>query len=547
MKRIGFYLLTVLSVLFIIGCSAGNDTGKDGEKSSTDSKASGVSTDGTLNLVNIDANGFGDRIEPLWLNRGGMDQRLLFRSLFLPDVDLQNLNSDLAEDHSVSDDGLTYTITMKDDVKWHDGEALTADDVIWSIETVLKATQVNAIYTNAFSSIVGAEDWVGGDSDSLSGITAEGNVITVNLDNPVGNFLPVLGQFAIYPKHLLKDENPLEIHNAAFWENPVGNGMYKLEKLEPGNFATLVPADTYEGTKPKIQKIVVTAVAEPTSAAKTGKVDFFNTNVAEFVDSMEEVEGYAAHPIDILFYRYFLVNIKDADGNVNEKMADKRVREALMYGIDRKSLTEQLYPGLAATLNTGVPPNFDESYADAPEYEFNPEKAKELLEEANFDFSETVKLRFYYGDQTSINFMTAVAQYLTELGMKVDVLQFQADPTTELYTVKDYDIALKGLSSFGYEEWYGEYESSNSNMVNIFGDEGVFDSEVNKLKQTVDIEERETILQDLQKLEVENLYKLPLYTVNSYYYVNEEKLKTSGIYGNPWYNYDMKFEEWEIK
>lgn len=548
MKKVGFYLFVVLSVLFIIGCSPEKDVAnEDSTKSSNDSAVPVAENDGTLNLVTINSNGFGERIEPLWLNRGEMHQRLMFRSLFLPDVDLQNLNPDLASDYEVSDDGLTYTITMKDGLKWHDGKDLTAEDVVWSIATVLKATQVNAIYTNAFSSIQGAADWIAGESDQLAGISADGNTITVKLDNPVGNFLPVLGQFAIYPKHLLENENPLEIHNAAFWENPVGNGMYKLEKLEPGNFATFVPAETYEGTKPKIQKILLTAVAEPTSAAKTKQVDFFNTNVAEFIDSMKGIDTFVAHPIDILFYRYFLVNIEDTEGNVNEKMTDKRVREALMYGIDRKSLTEQLYPGLAAVLNTGVPPTFDESYTDAPEYEYNPEKAKELLKEANFDFNETIKLRFYYGDQTSINFMTAVAQYLTELGMKVDVLQFQADPTTELYKVRDYDIALKGLSSFGYEEWYGEYESTNSNMVNIFGLDGIFDDEVAKLKETVDPVERKGILQELQKQEVENLYKLPLYTVNSYYYVNEEKLKTAGIYGNPWYNYDMKFEEWEIK
>ncbi|MFD4929469.1 ABC transporter substrate-binding protein [Peribacillus butanolivorans] len=511
------------------------------------SSVASSTSDDALNIATIAAEGLGDKLPHLWLNRGDLSQKLMFRSLFLPDADLKNEKPDLAESYTVSDDKLTYKITMKDGVKWHDGQNLTGEDVVWSIGMVLKASQVNAIYTSAFSSIEGAEAWIAKKSDHISGISVDGKTITIKLSKPVGNFIPVLGQFAIYPKHLLKDENPLEIHNSDFWKNPIGNGMYKLEKLEPGNYASFVPAETYEGKKPKVKKIVLTTVSEPTSAAKTGKLDFFNTNVVEIIESMKSVDNFAANSIDMLFYRYLVVNIQDAEGNKNEEMADKRVREALMYGIDRKILAEKLYPNLATSLNTGVPSSFNEYDTEASEYEFNPKKAKKLLQEANFDFNKTIKLRYYYEDQTSINFMTAVAQYLTELGMKVEVLKFQGDVASELYKMKDYDLALKGLSSFGYEEWYGEYESKNANFKNVFGSEGIFDNAVNRLKGTEDMKERQEILSELQNLEVEHLYKLPLYTIKSYYYVNEEKVKTSGIYGNPWYNYDMKFEEWEIK
>ncbi|EKN66493.1 oligopeptide ABC transporteroligopeptide-binding protein [Neobacillus bataviensis LMG 21833] len=544
MKKMKLFLLTILSAMLIIGCTPKKESSTASK--ADDSKPAATKNDGTLNIANVGEK-FGDKFTALWLNRGQLEQKLMFRSLFLPDADLKNLKPDLAKDYKVSDDQLTYTLNMKENVKWHDGQPLTAEDVVWSIGTVLKAAQVNAIYTSAFSAIEGADAWKEGKAETLSGITADGNTITVKLTRPVGNFIPVLGQFAIYPKHLLKDENPLEIHNANFWKNPIGNGMYKLEKLEPGNFAVFVPADTYEGAKPKIEKIVVTSVSEPISAAKAGKIDFFNTNVAEFIEGMKSVDSFKANPIDMLFYRYFIVNMQDADGKVNEKMADKRVREAILYAIDRKSLTAQLYPELATLLNTGVPSTFDEYDKNAPKYEYNPEKAKQLLKEANFDFNEKIKLRYYYGDQTSINFMTAVAQYLTDVGLKVDVLKFQGDATSELYQIKDYDIALKGLSSFGYEEWYGEYESSNANFVNIFGKKGTFDDAINRLKATSDDKERAKILKELQKLEEENLNKLPLYTTKTYYYINDSKVKTAGIYGNPWYNYDMKFEEWEIK
>jgi len=549
MKKFKVFVLILVSALLIVGCSSKNNANTPAEKEENNQQtpSAKVESDGALNITYFDPNGLSDRIAgDVWLNRGDLYKVLMFRSLFLPEPDLQNVNPDLAESYEVSDDKLTYTIKMKDGLKWHDGDDLTAEDVAWSIKTVLKASQVNAIYTTAFSAIEGSADWKDGKSDDLSGISTEGNTVTIKLDSPVGNFIPVLGQFAIKPKHLLENENPLEIHNSDFWKNPVGSGMYKIEKIEPGNYVTFVPAETYEGTKPKIQKLVLTAMSEPTAAAKTGKLDFFNTNVAEFIEGMKEVDGFSSHPIDILFYRYFVMNIQDAEGNKNEKMADKRVREAIMYAIDRKTLTEQLYPGLSALISTGIPTSFDESYEDAPEYEYNPEKAKQLLEEANFDFNETIKLRFYYGDQTSVNFMTAVAQYLTNIGMKVDVLKFQGDATTELYKTRDYDIALKGLSAFGFEEWYAEYASTNQSLINIIGKEGHFDELVKKLNETEDLDERQAILTELQKLEVEHLYKLPLYTTKNYFYVNDNKVKTAGKFGNPWYNYDMDFEQWEI-
>jgi len=76
------------------------------------------------------------------------------------------------------------------------------------------------------------------------------------------------------PKHLLKDVNPLEFHNASFWTHPIGNGMYKVEEFHPGNYALFVPYENYDGPKPKIARVLLLAVADPIVAAQSGKLDF---------------------------------------------------------------------------------------------------------------------------------------------------------------------------------------------------------------------------------------------------------------------------------
>ena len=85
------------------------------------------------------------------------------------------------------------------------------------------------------------------------------------------------------------------------------------------------------------------------------------------------------------------------------------------------------------------------------------------------------------------------------------------------------------------------------NFVSILGKDGYFDAKVNELRETTDPVKRNQILVDLQKLEQKYLYKLPLFILQNIYYVNTAKVKTPGIFGNPWYNWDYKFQDWEIK
>lgn len=488
------------------------------------------------------------RMRHCWVDNGYFYQQLTFRALFLADHTLQNVEPDLASGYEISDDGLVYTITMKDNLKWSDGEPLTAQDVAFSIKTLLRASQANGIYTTAFGKIEGADAWIDQSADDLAGVSVSGNTITLTLSEPCANMIQVLAQFVIYPEHCLADADPLEIHNNVFWEKPVGSGMYYVSEFNAGNYFVLEPNPYYEGEAPHIQKVQVNFVGNNIAEAQGGHMDYFDTNAPSDISEMDKLSAYQKYPVDMMFYRYFICNLQDMDGNVNQLIADKRVRQAFMYAIDTESLISSIFPDLATRTCTGVP-SYDSRYdSSLDQYPYDPEKARQLLEEANYDFSTPLRIRYYYTDQSTIDFMEAIAYYLGEVGITCDVQMFQESGTQGMFITRDYDLTYKGLSAFDISEWYSEYTSSNKNFQNILGGNTVFDDLTNQLMTTTDADQQAEILKELQALEQEELLKLPLATFKSIIYINRDRvwIPDDVEFGNPRYRYDMQFEQWKM-
>lgn len=489
-----------------------------------------ASASNTLKLVlsTNDGSTTDDRVPTPWMNHN-LATSLMFRSLFLADSTLQETSPDLAEEMTVSEDGLTYTITMKEGLKWSDGEPLTADDVIWSIDMVQKATRKNSIYSAAFGNI--------------SEITADGNVITMKLSAPYAQMDDILAQFSILPKHCLENEDGESIDSCEYWKNPVTSGYYMVGEFNVGNYFTLVPNPNYEGTAPKIENVTVSFVTDFLTAAQSDSADFLYGNASDLVEGMEALDNYTSVPIDVLFYKYFIFNMEGVDGNVNEAMQPVEVRKALIECIDRATLAT-LYPN-ATVLNSGVP-NSDEAY-NGFEYTFDAEKGKAALEASGYDMSRPLKICYYNNDQTSIDLINTIVYYLEQAGLTVEAT-LSNDGTTDLFTTRDYDIGFKGLSSFSLNEWYAEYLSNSATFANIFGGDTKFDEAVSALSAAIADEDRKAALETLQTLEQENLYKVPLFTVGNYVYLSDNVVLPEGVeFCNPLYTCDIDYEEWTVK
>lgn len=488
--------------------------------------------------------GMGDKIDYPWMNLfilGG----LMWRTLFFVEPDMTTLNPDLASGYTVSDDGLTYTIDFVGG-KWSDGEDLTVEDVVFSIKSNLKAAASNGIYTSAFAKIEGAAEWRDGAADDLAGLTVDGNKITIKLSSPHSILPNVLAQFVILPEHCLKDADLLEIANNEFWGKPVTSGMYRVDEFKVGAYYTLVPNKYYDGPAPKIPKIIVHFVADTITAAQAGLVDMYNTNSQADISELSKISGMKMYPVDIMFYRYFLANIEGVDGKANPAMADVRVRQALMYAIDRATLAESLFPGLATVSNGGV--SNDNPASIGTEYPYNPDLAKQLLTDAGYDFTRPIRILYYYSDQATVDFMDAISYYLGEIGLKTEVVKTSSG-TQDLFKTREYDIGYKGLSAFDISEWYGEYSASNANFKNVFNADPAFDGPINEYLAATTQEAKDAALAALQQLEAEKVYKLPMYTIGNNVFINEDhvQLPEGIVFGNPWYKTNIHFEDWELK
>ena len=199
-KMLAAFMATALIVGSLVGCGSSTKketTAATAASGETTAESTAAVEGGTLKLsvTTGDGSTSDDKIPTPWYNRI-MATNLMFRALFIADSDLTNPQPDLAESVEISEDSLVYTITMKEGLKWSDGEALTAEDVKWSIETALKAATVNSIYTSAFKNI--------------SDIAVDGNKITLTLSTQYAAIHDVLAHKYILPKQSQENDYQLK-------------------------------------------------------------------------------------------------------------------------------------------------------------------------------------------------------------------------------------------------------------------------------------------------------------------------------------------------
>lgn len=531
-----------LAVLFFVANTSGDAVSSGGISGGTTTSEGTISSTVSELIMPLGAATDGVITVP-WKN-AHWTSGLLHRGLVLSDSSFESTTPDLAKSLEISEDGLTYTIHLKEGIKWSDGVDLTMDDVLFSLNWILLAESVNGLYTTAFLNIEGAVEYQENPSVGLAGVTTDGNVLTIQLAIPYPAFEQVLGQFTIVPKHILEETDMVLINdNLDYWRDPVVCGMYMVDEVElevdVSAVVTLVHNEYYEGVQPQIDKIITTS--DHTS------LDYYSTNNIEEIINLRNIKGFEEYQIDVLFYRYFIFNMSGVDGVRNTAMEDPLVRKAIGYAINREELLRSVYLNTGSIIDSGVPMSHSAYVGTDTDVEYDPEKAKELLAQSSYDLSRPLRVTYYYSDDVSIAFMEGIKSNLQDVGFTVDL--FKVDAGSELYNEREYDLGYKGLSAFSLLEWYAEYDDDNANFKNIFGGTTEFEPYINALSSEVDADEIDKILSDLQYLEDEKYFKLPLFTSNHSVFINVNRVEVPEdiVFGNTFYRQDVRFEEWIIK
>jgi peptide/nickel transport system substrate-binding protein len=223
---------------------------------------------------------------------------------------------DLASDYKLSDDGKTLTFTMRDGIKWHDGQPITVDDVTWSLEFAMKTPNLHGVLASVFNNIEGASDYLAGKAEHVSGISSDGkNTVTIKFTTPNANTLLAFTQWGPFPKKYFEGTDPALVQQSTFWQKPIGSGPFMVEEAKFGDFSSFVPFPDYYKGKPKIDQIIAWASADGdvnmTKNAAAGRIDFAVTKVVSDIEAIKGMDNMKMTPLDIPYTRMVWINQYD--------------------------------------------------------------------------------------------------------------------------------------------------------------------------------------------------------------------------------------------
>lgn len=483
--------------------------------------------------------------EAPWLNPGTfVYNRVLFDRLILADENLNPIMGEgqLAESFTVSDDGMQITFNIRENAKWHDGEPVTPQDVKWSIEYALKAPSVNTVFMTTFEAIETME--------------IEGNSLTITFGSIAPDALLTFTQFSPLPEKYFVDTDATTMQQSSFFQSPVGSGPFKIEEVKMNNYTTLSPFDGYyDGVADYTIHLNPSAGdSDPNfvTNAKAGKLDYgYTKNIAD-VKALSDVETLNIEQVDVRYTRLFYLNkFDDADGN-ESPLADVRVRQALNYALDMDTILEGVFEGAATPANSLTPTDKPDGLND---YEYDVEKAKELLEDAGWDENTELDLVYYYTDQQTVDLMTIIQHYWSQVGVKMNFRLVEGDLATILWKAPEdgvngpsavnWDICYAANAALSLHEYYDRYQTGYSINSHTPGDE-ILDELIAKTNATTDPEESKIAFNALQEYENEELFVFPLY-YQPVFVINSEKIANgSPVQGNPQFNFDWQIQNWEL-
>ena len=493
--------------------------------------------------VNVDKSATELPFESVWMNRSRFWGSLIFQGLLIADENISNVNPDLCEEYIISTDGKKYTFILKENLRWHDGVALTADDVVWSIETYLKVQETNGFVKKGLQEIQGVEQFEKGISNYVNGISVRGREITIMLKEENPSFLAAIAQLAILPKHCLEEIPLEEFSKCNFWKLPIGSGPYKVITNKDNKEAVLVVNEDYSGRIPDIKQIRYKVLENPA-------MDSFDVTISSdpvTVNNFVRNPRYEVIKTNNLYYRYLMFNLDERTGENEGLLQNAKIRKALMLAIDKEEILEEIYGGAALPIDGGIP-EYDSWYVAKADSSYNPVLAKQILEEEGYDFSKTLVLTRYSMDELSEKLLQRIAECWEKVGISVEIIPIEKDSTNKLFVEADwYDVALKNLSAVDYTEWYFEYSNENQLWSVIMKNRNEFHDVIQSINRATFANQLQSLYSEIQLLENELVYKIPLAIVPQYLIYNKKNIHIPDIaFPNLWYYYDLDIADWSI-
>lgn len=413
----------------------------------------------------------------------------------------------LAKKWDISEDQLTYTFHLKDDLKFSDSSPLTVDDVAFTL-TLLHDPTYSGATDISQTAIKGGQAYKEGKATSIEGIQViDPKTITITTEKVNAQTLSLIGGEVISKAYYGKEykQGNLE-YLKELYGKPMGAGAYKLDKYIPGQEVRFVANENYFEGKPKIEHFIYKITKGDTKPQQfqAGEVDYdgFTTN-AETIEQLKELGFANVNVYTGSSYGYIKMNYKKS------YFKDKRVRQAFIYGLERQKVIDTYFQGYASLVNVPITPvSWAYTEEGINKYEYNLEKAKKLLDEAGWKAGSD-GIREKDGQKLKVSYFASSASKINDVMipvMKEDYKKIGVDFNPEYMDFNtmiskvikgDYDLAM--VSTPMIDDPSGTIEEFVSTSKRNY--DGYHNPKVDELAkqalETLDIEKRKEIYKKL--------------------------------------------------
>lgn len=446
-NRILSLLLAGVMALGLTACGASNagaaadETGSAAvstESASSDTAASGEK------IINVGVTNTIGSINPLLLNGGEINKYatgLMFLPLMELDADL-NFEGMLA-DSITTEDNKNFIVHIDDAATWSDGTPVTADDVVYTALRLASPVIGNTAMMYYVFEGVGDDGFVEEGAESIDGIQKVDDKtvqFTTKEEMPITTFENSYARYLLtLPKHVIEQYSEEELSTADWFNHPdVVSGPFIVTDFDVDHYISYEANKDYWKGAPKIDKLNIKIVdgSQLYAGLQSGEIDITQQTMSdipqedyESVEALDNVDVVYGSPVT---NQSVFIQTKN--------VPDVKVRQAMLYAIDRQQILEELLNGHGEIVDgflSSASPFYDDSLTPVS---YDPEKAKALLEEAGWDGSQAIRFYVNSGDSTFVNAASIIAAEWAAVGIKAEIQTVDFATLMSVAGTEDYDV-----------------------------------------------------------------------------------------------------------
>ena len=422
----------------------------------------------------------------------------------------------LADSWEVNEDSTVVTFHLNPNATWHDGQPVTADDVVFTFQ-MYSDPEVSALSRYYLSPIAGTDD-SGAElsADSIGVAKVDDLTVAITMKSAMfpGNLFNNLNSVYIVPKHIFEGKTAAEINEPTLWMTPIGSGPFKFDVEIDGERIEFVANENYFLGAPKIDRMVVRIVptANLLAGLMSGEIDILaggglGSILLDDWATAQAQENLVTSSIPTTSYQMLIINTQ-------KPYMTQKVRQAISMAINRDALVNSLLQGQGMAVITPISPISPYYNPDVTVW-YDPDQAKTMLTEENFPFDQEMVFYVPTGNTTRERAAVLIQQDLQAVGIKVAIQS--VDFPTLMNNMRE------GMHDFGIIGSGGTFDPSESRQMLAVDSSAnfckttstVFQDKADEGNAALTFETRKPIFDEYQVLIKDETPMAYLYTSNS--------------------------------